>query len=243
LDLEIDDARASQRSVLAGLLGEYIGVTAWNGVPTPVWTDIRNGHQDVFAGHLRDDVSVLVQRFEATANRGVVHLEWDIVSDETVAGFNVYRRKGRRGFERVINRDGLIPGTDRSFDDTDFEPGESYSYTLGTVMADGKEFRSPAVAVETIQCEFALGCNYPNPFNPATTITYIIPRSDYVSLRIYDIQGHLIDILVSGHGKAGEHSVSWNGTDANGSAVMSGVYIVRLRSGGRAQTGKILLLK
>jgi hypothetical protein len=37
---------------MAGLLGEYIGVVAYNGIPTPVWTDIRNGHQDVFAGHL-----------------------------------------------------------------------------------------------------------------------------------------------------------------------------------------------
>lgn len=242
-DVKTRDPGHPLRAPMAGLLGEYIGVVAHDGVPTPVWTDIRNGNQDVFAGYCDDDVAVLIQRFEATVKEGTVHLEWDLVADETVAGFNVYRREEHGGSERKINRGGLIPGTSRSYEDTDIEPGGSYSYTLAAVMADEREIRSAGVAVETIPCGLALGCSYPNPFNPATTITYSIPLSGFVNLRIYDVLGRLVDVLVSRYERAGEHSVKWNGTGTDGSAVTSGVYIVRLESGGRVETGKILLLK
>lgn len=237
------DTRTPQISVLAGLLGEYIGVTAWNGVPTPVWTDIRNGHQDVFAGHLVDTDPVLIQRFAAKAFRKVVHLEWDLSADEAVAGFNIYRQQGRNEDERVVNRDGLIPEADRCYDDTDFEPGKSYYYTLGVVKADGGEVRSPTIEVETISIEFSLGRIHPNPFNVTTTITYAIHKSGTVNLRIYDTQGRLINTLVSRQNRAGEHTASWNGMNKMGSLVAPGIYFVRLQSGSRVQTKKIVFLK
>ena len=91
--------------------------------------------------------------------------------------------------------------------------------------------------------EFAITGNYPNPFNPVTTITYSIPRSGHVSLSVHNIRGRLIKMLVGARKPAGENSVTWNGQDANGRAAASGVYFVRMEFGGRVKAGKIILLK
>ena len=88
-----------------------------------------------------------------------------------------------------------------------------------------------------------LNQNFPNPFNPVTTITYSIPKSAHVNLRIYDVRGRLITSLVNGQKTAGEHTATWNGEDKGGSLVASGVYFVRLESRGKVQTRKIVMLK
>jgi hypothetical protein len=173
----------------------------------------------------------------------VIHLEWDLAADEPVAGFNIYRLREGGDDERIINRDGLIPEAVRRFDDTDFESGKSYFYSLGVVKVDGGEVRSPSVKVETSPFEFSLDRIHPNPFNLTTTITYFLHRSGRVSLRIYDSQGRLINTLVSRQNRAGVHAASWNGMNTLGSSVASGVYFVRLQSGGRVQTKKIVFFK
>jgi hypothetical protein len=84
---------------------------------------------------------------------------------------------------------------------------------------------------------------YPNPFNPSTTIRFTVPVPEMASLRIYDVRGRLVRSLVDGPQPAGECSAVWDGVDSAGSPAASGVYFVRLESGGQAQTKKILLLK
>jgi hypothetical protein len=85
--------------------------------------------------------------------------------------------------------------------------------------------------------------SYPNPFNPTTTIVYSLPSSGRVSLRIYDVHGHLVKTLVNERKDDGQHRITWNGRDASGTPVASGIYFVRLESGGLVQTQKIALLK
>jgi hypothetical protein len=188
-------------------------------------------------------VAVFIQRFDARRIETTIHLEWELFADESLAGFNIYRRKGRDGYEAPLNRDGLVSQSDRSFDDTDFEAGQNYYYALGVVRPDGSELRSALVEVRAIAYTFSLGNNYPNPFNPATTIRYSIPKAAHVTLRVYDAQGRLIKSLVNGKKRAGEHTATWNGEDDRGSPVASGVYFARLQSSGRGQARKIVLLK
>jgi flagellar hook assembly protein FlgD len=74
-----------------------------------------------------------------------------------------------------------------------------------------------------------LYANYPNPFNPSTTIRFDVPQSGLVNLTIYDLNGRRIATLVDENMAAGSHQVSWNGRDASGISVASGVYIYRLQ--------------
>ena len=78
----------------------------------------------------------------------------------------------------------------------------------------------------------------PNPFNPVTRIGYALPRTANVRLTVYDVQGKLIERLVSGGKPAGQHVVEW---DATGRP--SGIYFYRLEAGDYAETRKMILLK
>jgi len=88
-----------------------------------------------------------------------------------------------------------------------------------------------------------LAQNYPNPFNPQTTIAYSIKARGYVRLSVYDVGGRLVRMLANEVRPAGAQQVTWDGKDANGTAVASGVYFYRLVAGDFTQTKKMVLLK
>jgi hypothetical protein len=90
---------------------------------------------------------------------------------------------------------------------------------------------------------FALNDNYPNPFNPSTTIRYTISASGYVRLRVFDVVGREVASLVNGVQSAGSYAVSWHGTDDAGKTVASGVYFYTLESLGQKTTKRMVLLK
>jgi choice-of-anchor B domain-containing protein len=85
--------------------------------------------------------------------------------------------------------------------------------------------------------------NYPNPFNPATTVAYEIVRGADVTLTVHDAAGRLVRVLSRGHEEAGRHEARWDGVDARGVRAASGVYFVRLAAGGTTDTGRLVLLK
>jgi hypothetical protein len=85
--------------------------------------------------------------------------------------------------------------------------------------------------------------NFPNPFNPQTTIAVSLPQTTYVNLSIYDARGRLVRTLIDEQKLAGEHALIWNGRDGRGGTVASGVYFVRLTVAGQARTQKIVLLR
>jgi hypothetical protein len=91
--------------------------------------------------------------------------------------------------------------------------------------------------------QLGLGQNYPNPFNPSTTITFTLPEPSEVSLRIYNLGGQLVKTLVSGNAAAGRHQVVWDGTDAGGQQVASGIYYCRMQAGNFFQVKKMLLVR
>jgi hypothetical protein len=83
----------------------------------------------------------------------------------------------------------------------------------------------------------------PNPFNPMTKISFYVPEAGQVDLAVYDISGRMIKRLVSESVSAGEHSVTWTGTDDRGSRVASGVYFFRMLSGRTVDTKRVVMVK
>ncbi len=85
--------------------------------------------------------------------------------------------------------------------------------------------------------------NFPNPFNPSTTIKFTVPAAMNVSLEIYNITGQRIRTILSAAPTLGEHSIVWDGRDDDGLISPSGVYVYRLKGGGFVTFGRMSLLK
>ncbi len=101
----------------------------------------------------------------------------------------------------------------------------------------------PATASPDAPGLFALRNAYPNPFNPVTMIAFSLAADGPVELNIYDVRGRLVDALVDGPLPAGEHRMRWNGEDARGEPVASGVYLLRLRAGAKERSQRLILLR
>ena len=95
------------------------------------------------------------------------------------------------------------------------------------------------IAVNSIilPSEYILSSAYPNPFNPATTLSFALPIQSDVTITIYNMQGRQVSTLIDGNMKAGYHSVVWN---ANSMA--SGVYFVKMVAGEFVNTQKLMLI-
>ncbi|HEU4364812.1 MAG TPA: FlgD immunoglobulin-like domain containing protein [Candidatus Krumholzibacteria bacterium] len=89
----------------------------------------------------------------------------------------------------------------------------------------------------------SLGANYPNPFNPSTTIPFALVREGHVTIRIYDVTGRAIATLVDGVRAAGSHAATWDGRTNAGATAASGVYFARLVADDVRQTRKLVLMK
>ncbi len=90
---------------------------------------------------------------------------------------------------------------------------------------------------------FILQQNYPNPFNPTTTIRYGLPDPSDLSIVIYDVTGREVATLVQTQQLAGWHTVKWNGKNASGALVSTGVYFARLQAGTHAEVIKMTYLR
>jgi len=96
---------------------------------------------------------------------------------------------------------------------------------------------------KSLPTRYSLSDNYPNPFNPSTTIKFTMPTSGRVKLSIFDIQGRLISTLVDEEYSVGRHEVIWKGRDNSNRSVSSGTYFYRITTKGFVETKKMLLLK
>ena len=90
---------------------------------------------------------------------------------------------------------------------------------------------------------FSLEQNMPNPFNPSTAIGYQLPEAGMVRLAIYNLIGQEVRVLVNERRNAGSFTATWDGTDALGRRVASGVYLYRIQAGSFSATRRMLLLK
>ena len=101
----------------------------------------------------------------------------------------------------------------------------------------------PVTAVDDLPATIVLQDNYPNPFNPSTTIRFSLPMTARVSLAVYDVHGRRVRTLIAGTKTEGSHEVIWNGTDQSDLPVPSGTYVYRLRTADGERVGRMSLIK
>lgn len=119
------------------------------------------------------------------------------------------------------------------------DPDAFGNITLG----DGMEVAAGPSGLSERALSFGLAQNHPNPFNPETVIGYTLPEASAVRLVIYNLLGQEVRELVNGAQAAGQYQVRWDGRDAAGYDVTSGVYLYRLVAGSQVDTRRMLLLK
>ncbi|GMU87763.1 MAG: hypothetical protein AMXMBFR48_30040 [Ignavibacteriales bacterium] len=181
--------------------------------------------------------------FMATAEQNEVWLKWITVSELNNRGFEIERKSGNNtSWENIgfVEGRGTVQGmTGYTFTDRPAAPG-SYQYRLKQVDLSGQFDYSPIaeVLIGGIPAEYALGQNFPNPFNPNTKISYYLPEKGLVNLSVFNMLGQKVTEIISGLQEAGEHSVDFNASGLN-----SGVYIYTLQVNGRSFTNKMTLLK
>jgi hypothetical protein len=188
-------------------------------------------------------VPVLLQGFTARPSEDRVDLEWRMVADEPVTGFRIFKKQPGDDAFVLLNNSGLIPVGAQNYIDNDVRSGEMYRYQLAAVTPEGYEFRSQMVEARVPQSALVLEQNFPNPFNPITTIRFSAPDDMAVHLAVYDASGSLVKTLFDGIARGGAHEVQWNGRDAAGAPVSTGVYFYRLQADKQTLTRKMLLLK
>jgi len=192
--------------------------------------------------------------FRGTPTAQGVQLAWQTATELNNAGFEVRRKTAGADFVNIASYrfDPSLRGkgttntsTTYTFLDADVEVGKTYTYRLRSVDVDGTvhdyaqtvsvEVREP---VQARVWRYNLEQNYPNPFNPATTIRYSVKEPGKVSLRVYDVMGREVMVLVDRVQGAGEYAVV-----VDGSKLSSGVYVYQLRAGGFVFTRKMMLVK
>jgi hypothetical protein len=185
---------------------------------------------------------VAIAAFDAWFSDGVVMLSWTIGAADHLRGINVYRAEGREEDYVRINSAMLPPDYAGEWCDRQARPGRIYYYQLGAIDDDG-EFLSPPVTVTTPWIKTALYQNVPNPFYPATTISFYVPEEERITLVIYDVAGRVVRHLLDGNVRFGRTDVKWDGINDSGYRVGSGVYLCRLTAGKKSFVRKLTLLR
>jgi hypothetical protein len=184
-------------------------------------------------------------RFTATKQAGQVLLYWETASETENLGFYVERKMNKNIWEDL----GFVRGKGTTtalsayrFTDKSCPDPAAASYRLKQMDYSGSFEYSPEITVSGDNLvragTFRLLPNFPNPFNPVTTISYELTEKNLTTLSVYDLQGRQIKRLVNDTQDAGLYQVSFDGN-----AFSSGVYICRLVSGADTRIIKMLLLR
>lgn len=199
---------------------------------------------DVFERPLRRNVLNRSSAFVrmASARRG-------IGSDPTPIGFNIYRSTDGSAYDLLT----YTGDTTTAYVDSSVSIGTTYYYTVSAVHPWGitptsnVASVSPVVPVgnheSVLPARYDLHANYPNPFNPATTIRYDLKAETRVTLRVFNLLGQEVRTLVDGRESAGYKVIEWDGKNNQGRAVSTGIYLYRLEAGNFVKTRKMMMLK
>ena len=158
-------------------------------------------------------------------------IEWDFTSDSVGTWLGNGKLEGMLRFDSFqLRRTSASRSTSGKIHFTRLQVVKKAVVSVGD-----DESGTPAI--------FDLSQNYPNPFNPSTTIRYQLPAHGVVTLRVFDLLGREIATILNGAQVAGSYQVRWDGKNASGESVASGVYIYQLRAGTSVLTRKMILMK
>ena len=231
------DNGTSWTAVNSGLTYTYVNALAVSGV-------------NLFAGtwgggvwrRPLDEIPVELTSFAASVQENKVVLNWATATETNNQGFEIERKLFGSNYEKIGSVTGFGTTTEPksySFKDENVT-SEKYSYRLKQIDFDGTFEYSNVIEVEVdfTPKEYTLYQNYPNPFNPSTTISFSIPEGSFVTLKIYDMLGREVAILISEELSAGTYSQQWNAVGLAG-----GIYFYSLQAGSFVETMKLVLLK
>lgn len=199
--------------------------------------------------------------FRAFAVADTIWLQWGTATETNNYGFSVQRSNIDKQFEEL----GFVPGHVNSFSPKHYEfwdmtisRKDQYFYRLQQIDIDGKTEYSDTIMVdllssvnnekEEIPTEFILYQNYPDPFNPVTTIRYSIPNVgtglSLSVIKVYDVLGNEVATLVNEQKVAGNYEVKFDASHAeHGRSMASGIYFYNIRTGKYSETKKFVLMK
>jgi len=192
-------------------------------------------------------IPVELTSFTATSQTGKVYLNWTTVTELNNLGFEVERKIINNNKEGEWVRIGFSEGYGTTtelkeysyIDDISTITATSLSYRLKQIDYDGSYEYSEEVLVDNpAPVDFALQQNFPNPYNPATTITYNLPIKSKIDLVVYNTLGEILIQLVNAEKEAGQHSVEFNAI-----GLPSGIYFYKLQAGDFIETKKMVLLR
>jgi photosystem II stability/assembly factor-like uncharacterized protein len=188
-------------------------------------------------------IPVALISFTAEVFESEIKFNWSTATETNNSGFEILRfaQNDNNEWEDI----GFVPGHGTttetqhySFTDNDLKPGK-YQYKLKQIDYDGTfEYSQIVEADIPFANEFLLSQNYPNPFNPTTKIEFRIADFGFVNLKVYDILGREVAILVNEEKPAGEYEIEFNAAN-----LPSGIYFYQLKAGQFSQTKKMILLK
>lgn len=185
-------------------------------------------------------IPVELTSFTAEAVGNSVKLNWTTASETNNLGFDVERSQDDQ-WQKIGFVDGKGTTTEirnYSFTDQDVVSG-TYAYRLKQIDFDGTVNYSNTVEVELNGItSFSLEQNYPNPFNPTTLISYQLPITGFVNLKVFDVLGNEVTTLVNEYKSAGSYEIEF---DAG--SLSSGVYFYKLQAGDFVSARKMLLTK
>ncbi|MFA7056960.1 MAG: PKD domain-containing protein, partial [Candidatus Cloacimonadales bacterium] len=196
-----------------------------------------------------------------TANN-LAQISWVTASETNLLGYNIYRAEADNPNEAVRITFNMIDainsafGASYSYLDEKVESGATYYYWLETNDFDGTSAMVGPVTIkissdgedhdiEEILLGTQLFANYPNPFNPSTTISFSVAEPQVVTIDVYNLRGQLVKRVFDK--KVDEvnskHSIVWNGQDSDGHSVASGIYFTIMKAGTKRFSNKAILMK
>jgi len=250
-----------QMAAESGSINWFIGLPNYL-VRDFTFSDIT-GNKEAIPPSLTDiSLPVELSTFSAVGVNGKVTLSWSTESEINNLGFEVYRAPEEEAAYILLSSYATNPDLkgqgnsnsqhEYSYIDESIEPETTYWYKLADVDFNGvKAFQYPiSVTVPkalVIPTAFKLHSNYPNPFNPITTLRFDIPSTGVelvdTKLIIYNSLGQVIKTLYQDKLSAGSYKVQWDGTTDFGNNAPSGIYFAIFKADGFSQTRKLVLLK
>jgi hypothetical protein len=180
---------------------------------------------------------LIIQGFEG--NR--VTLKWKDNS-KVEDGYVIERRQGEATFFSVLDSVGKNVV---QYVDTTIAAGQIYTYriqayksSVGSEYSNEVSLNLTGVKKEVLPKEYSLSQNYPNPFNPVTRIKYSVPKTGYLTIKVYDLMGRKVATIFDGVQQAGNYTAILDGSN-----LTSGIYFYRMEANGFTETKKLVLLK
>jgi len=214
-----------------------------------------------------NDPPATPQNFQVTTYTGFYpyrpKLTWSANTEPDLAGYRIERKIDSGNWTVPLNGADVAPGVTefidmeiliwnnnnnqnayyrmRAFDNeglySAYTPIKSIDFHIMLKISPQKDITL------TIPDKFELSQNFPNPFNPETTIRFALPVESEVTVKIFNIQGQLVKELLKERIQAGYHQIVWDGTNAQGESLTSGVYFYKMNANSYSELRKMILVR